>query len=100
MFVSLGLGSVIASAIEAVPWIAVPSRYKGVVFAGVGVMLAFNYWFVIARGRRLDCKPDEACHPGHPAARVNRVTFWVSVGIYGVAVVATYAALWWASAQS
>jgi len=96
VFVSLGLGSVIASAIEVAPWITLPGQYKGVVFTAVGAMLAFNYWFVVARGRRPDCNPGELCHPSHPGARVNRVMFWVSVCIYGVAVVATYAALWWA----
>jgi hypothetical protein len=100
VLVSLGLGSVIAAAIEAVPWIAVPSRYKGVVFAVVGVLLGFNYWFVIARGRRPDCKPGELCHPSHPAARVNRVVFWTSVAAYVVAVFATCAALWWVRVRS
>ena len=95
MFVSLGLGSVITSAIDVVPWIAVPSRYKGVVFTLVGVMLAFNYWFVIMRDRRSECRPGEACHPDSAAARGNRVLFWISVAIYVVAVSATYGALWW-----
>jgi hypothetical protein len=100
LFVSLGLGSVIASAIEAAPWIAVPGKYKGSVFTVVGVLLAFNYWFVVARGRWTDCKPGELCHPSHPGARLNRVLFWISAGIYAVAVVATYAAIWWVRAQA
>jgi hypothetical protein len=100
VFVSLGLGSVIASAIDVAPWITVPGRYKGIVFTLVGVMLAFNYWFVIARGRRDDCRPGELCHPDSPGARTNRVLFWVSVAIYVVAVSATYAALWWVRRQA
>jgi hypothetical protein len=95
VFVSLGLGSVIASAIDVAPWLTAPGRHKGLVFTLVGVMLAFNYWFVIVRARRGDCKPGELCHPGSPGARANRILFWASVAVYAVAVSATYAALWW-----
>ena len=99
MFVSLGLGSVIASAVEVAPWLTVPGRHKGLVFTLVGVMLAFNYWLVIVRARRGDCKPGELCHPDSPAARANRILFWLSVVVYVVAVAATYAALWWVRRQ-
>jgi hypothetical protein len=58
-------------------------------------MLLFNYWFVIVRPRRGDCKPGELCHPDSPGAQLNRILFWVSTVIYVIAVVATYAALWW-----
>jgi hypothetical protein len=100
VFVSLGLGSVIASAVEIAPWLTVPGRYKGFVFTFVGVMLALNYWLVIARARRGDCKPGELCHPDSPGARANRILFWVSVIVYLVAVSATYAALWWVRSQA
>ena len=100
MFVSLGLGSVIASAVEIAPWLTVPGRYKALVFTLVGVMLAFNYWLVIVRARRGDCKPGEVCHPASPGARANRILFWVSVVVYVVAVSATYAALWWERSQA
>ena len=100
MLVSLGLGSVIASAIDVAPWITIPGRYKGIVFTLVGVVLAFNYWFVIARGRRADCQPGELCHPDNPAARANRILFWASVAIYVAAVCATYAAVWWVRRQA
>jgi hypothetical protein len=75
-------------------------RYKTAVFAGVGVMLAFNYWFAVVRPRRMDCAPGEVCHVDSPAMRVNRIVFWASVAIWAGAVTFTYAALWWVRMQS
>lgn len=100
MFVSLGLGSVIASAIEAAPWLATVTRHKGMVFAGAGAMLLFNYWIAVVRPRRMNCAPGALCHVDSPAMRLNRRLFWVSVAVYAIAVTATYAALWWVGSQS
>ena len=97
---SLGLGSVIASAFEAAPWLISIGRYKGVVFVSVGVLLGVNYWLAIARPRRMDCAPGEICHIDSPTMRVNRAVFWISVVIYTGAVAFTYAALWWVRLQS
>jgi hypothetical protein len=99
VFVSLGLGSVIASAIDVAPWLTVAGRQKGLVFTLVGVMLAFNYWFVIVRARRGDCEPGELCHPDSPGTRANRILFWVSVLVYVVAVLGAYAASSWVRRQ-
>ena len=100
MFVSLGLGSVIASTIEAAPWLIAVGRHKTAVFAAVGVMLAVNYWLAIVRPRQTDCAPGEICHIDSPAMRVNRIMFWTSVVIWAGAVTVTYAALWWVRLQS
>jgi len=96
--VSLGLGSVIASAFEVAPWLMDISRHKTAVFAVVGVMLAINYWLV--RPRQMNCAPGEICQVDSPAMRVNRMLFWISVAIYAGAVTFTYAALWWVRMQS
>jgi mercuric ion transport protein len=98
--VSLGLGSVIAAAYSAAPWIASVGRHKTGVFLGVGALLAFNYWIAIARPRRQACPPGEVCHIDSPATRVNRWLFWVSVLIYVISVAVTYGALWWIERQS
>jgi hypothetical protein len=98
--VSLGLGSVIASAFELAPWLAAISRHKTVVFAAVGALLAANYWVAIVRPRRMNCAPGEICHVDSPAMYVNRMLFWMSVLIYIVAVTFTYAALWWVRMQT
>lgn len=99
MFVSLGLGSVIASAVEVAPWLSTISRNKGVVILGVGLLLLFNYWVAVVRPRQMNCAPGDVCHVDSPAMRFNRRMFWVSVVIYGVAVTVTYAALWWVRSQ-
>jgi hypothetical protein len=98
--VSLGLGSVIVSAFEVAPWLIEISRHKTSVFAGVGAILAVNYWLAIVRPRQMNCAPGEICHFDSPSMRITRVLFWVSVGIYIGAVTFTCAALWWVRMQS
>ena len=100
MFVSLGLGSVIASTLEAAPWLMVISSHKAIVFPLVGVLLLFNYWIAVVRPRRLNCAPGEICHVDSPAMRLNRKLFWISAAVYVVAVTVTYAAIWWVRMQS
>lgn len=95
MFVSLGLGSVVASAIDLAPWLPVVGRYKNVIFPVVGVFLAFNYWLVVVRPRRMDCAPGDVCHVDSRTSRLNRVLFWASASIYALALVLTYGAQEW-----
>jgi hypothetical protein len=95
LFVSLGLGSVIVSTFEFAPWLIVVSRHKTLLFAVVGVMLGFNYWFAIVRPRRLNCAPGEVCHIDSPTMRASRIMFWTSVVVWMGAVVFNYLALWW-----
>jgi hypothetical protein len=73
-FVTLGLGSVIASAVSAAPWLAVISRHKNLVIGVSGTLLALNYWLVIVRPRR--CAPGEVCHVDSPLMRWNRRVWW------------------------
>ena len=97
---SLGLGSVIASAFEFAPWLTTVGRHKTGVFAIVGAVLAFNYWIAIVRPRRMNCAPGEICYVDSPAMRVNRILFWTSAAIYAGAVAFTYGApLWIVSEQ-
>ena len=96
---SLGLGSVVASAIDIAPWLPVAGRYKSVIFPAVGVLLAFNYWLVIVRPRNMDCAPGDVCHVDSRTSRANRTLFWISTSIYIVAVVVTYGAQQWLRSQ-
>ena len=99
MFVSLGLGSVIASAVQTAPWLIAVGRYKTHIFVAVGILLALNYWLAIVRPRRLNCAPADVCHIDSPTMRISRVMFWASVTIWAGAVTITYAALLWVRLQ-
>ena len=88
MFVTLGLGSVIASAVSAAPWLAVVSRHKDLMFSVSGLLVALNYWLVMVRPRH--CAPGEICHADSPLMRVNRRLWIVSVVVYVVAAALTY----------
>jgi len=99
VLVSLGLGSVVATALETAPWLMVVGRHKGVVFLGVGGLLVLNYWLAVVRPARLNCAPGETCYVDSPAMRLNRRLYWVSVAIYAGAVVFYYAALVWIRMQ-
>lgn len=88
---TLGLGSVVASAVSAAPWLAVVSRHKEFAFGGAGLLVALNYWLVVVRPRA--CAPGELCHVDSPVIRWNRRVFWLSVAIYVVALVLTYGSL-------
>ncbi|HUQ87806.1 MAG TPA: hypothetical protein VM096_09615 [Vicinamibacterales bacterium] len=92
---SLGLGSVVASTLEAAPWLMTVGRQKAIIFAAVGVLLAFNYWLAVVRPKRLDCAPGDVCHIDSPSSRFNRAMFWTSLSIYVIAVTLTYGAQWW-----
>ena len=99
MFVSLGLGSVIATIIGNAPWLATVSQYKTTIFVVVGLMLAANYWLAIERPRRMNCAPGDVCHVDSPTMRATRILFWTSVLIWASAVTLTYAAMWWVHLQ-
>src|SRR5262245_53468218 len=95
VFVSLGLGSVIASTFEAAPWLALFGRHKAAMFIAVGALLVVNYWLAIVRPRRMACAPGDACAIDSPAMRLNRSLFWTSAAIWAGAVVFTYGAIAW-----
>jgi len=86
--VTLGLGSVIASAASAAPWLAVFSRNKGLLFSIAGGLMALNFYLLVIRPRR--CAPGEICHVDSPWTRWNRRVYWLSLGVYVAALVLTY----------
>ena len=95
---TLGLGSVVASAVSTAPWLAVVSRHKNLVFGVSAAMLALNYWLVVVRPRQ--CEPGEVCHVDSPAMRWNRRVFWFSVLVYLAAVGMTFGSLWLLDSES
>jgi hypothetical protein len=91
LFVTLGLGSVIASVLQAAPWFAAVGRYKPLVFGGSANQLALDYWLVVVRPRA--CAPGELCHMDTPFMRFNRRLYWISVAVFGIAIAITYGGL-------
>ncbi len=89
---TLGLGSVVASAVATAPWLAVVSRHKNLVFGISGLLLGLNYWLVVVRPRR--CEPGDFCHVDSPVMRWNRRMYWASVVVYMLAAGVTYGGLW------
>jgi len=85
--VTLGLGSVIASVLQAAPWFAAVGRYKPLVFGGSAILLALDYWLVVVRPRA--CAPGELCHMDTPFMRFNRRLYWISVAVFGIAIAIT-----------
>jgi hypothetical protein len=73
---------------------------KSYIFPAVGALLAFNYRLVVVRPRHMNCAPGDLCHVDSRTSRFNRAMFWVSCGIFGVAVVMTYGAQWWLATRS
>jgi hypothetical protein len=80
-----------ASIIDAAPRYVELQRYKPVLFAASGVMLAGNYWLVVVRPRR--CAPGERCHVDTRFMRFNRRLYWISVALFACALIVTYGGL-------
>ena len=91
---SLGLGSVVASTVATLPWLAAISRHRGSVYLGAGALLALNYWLII-RPRRTECAPGEVCYADGGPMRISRYAFWTAVVVYVCAVSLGYGALLW-----
>jgi hypothetical protein len=85
--VTLGLGSVIASAASAAPWLVPIGRHKEAVFGVTGILMALNYWLLVVRPRR--CAPGDVCHVDSRLMRLNRRIYWVSAAVYLVALAST-----------
>jgi hypothetical protein len=95
MFVLVGLGATVASALSAVPWLVALSRHKEWVFATSGLLIATNAYYVYRLAPRLLLRR-AACPPGEEqacvsASRLSRVLLLASVGIYVVGLIAAYA---------
>ncbi len=73
------------------PWLAVVSRHKTLVFVLSAMMLAVNYWLVVVRPRQ--CAPGELCHVDSPTMRWNRRLFWFSAVVYVLAAAITYGSM-------
>ncbi len=91
LFVLVGLGATVASALSAAPWLVTLSQHKNWTFAIAGALLLTNGLYLRALAPRLQAAQcdigDESCAR---AARTSRVLLWISVGIYGVGFAVAY----------
>ena len=86
LFVLIGLGATVASALSAAPWLVALSKNKHWVFAVSGALIAANFAYVYwlaprLRARAMACSPDDpaACET---ASRASRVVLWLSGATY------------------
>jgi len=88
LFVLLGLGASVASALSALPWLVALSRHKAWVFAGSGLLVAATAWYVYALApallrRSAACSDDDASACAR-ASRLSRAVLLTSAAIYVV----------------
>lgn len=89
LLVLIGLGATVASVLSVAPWLVTLSQHKGWMFAGSGLLIAFNFAYVYGLTPRLRvtheaCLPDAVASGCRTSERLSRVVLWVSVAIYGV----------------
>ncbi len=81
LLVLLGLGTTLAAAVSAAPWLVVLSQYKVWVFLAAGLLIVGSRLYSDYLVPRLT--PGGASCP--PAlGRVTRLVWWSSVGMYGL----------------
>ncbi|MCZ6560117.1 MAG: hypothetical protein O6931_04410 [Gammaproteobacteria bacterium] len=81
--VALGLGSVVASTVSAMPWLGTMAEYKTLTFSLTALILGYSWWRFrssreceIGEGRRL---------------RVQQIILWVITAVFGASIFAAYA---------
>ena len=84
LLVLAGLGASVASALTALPWLVMLSRYKPWTFGASGVLIAasfFNMYYVAPHLRSQACPPDspDACDT---ASRLSKAVLWTSALLY------------------
>ena len=95
LLVLLGLGATVASALASAPWLVSLSRHKGWVFAGAGLLVAANFYYVYRVAPRVlvergACSPDDAEACGR-ASRTSRGLLWASAVLLLIGLSVAYA---------
>jgi hypothetical protein len=95
MLVLLGLGTTVAAALSAAPWLLELSRHKSIVFTVSGLLIAANLVYVyrlspMLRARQLGCDVSDprACAD---ASAPSRVILWFSAGLYATGFFVAFA---------
>ncbi len=94
LFVLLGLGATVASAVSAAPWLITFSRHKNWTFTITGLLILANFVYVYMVAPRLRAE-SQACPIDGPSAcgsasRMSRWMLWISAGIYMIGFFSAY----------
>ena len=84
--VFLGMGTTVASALSAAPFLVSLSHHKKLVFAISGVLIALSFVYMFAIAPRLKAR-ELGCDPSNPracdaASRFSRIVLWFSAALY------------------
>lgn len=79
LLVFLGLGTTVAAAVSAAPWLVALSRHKEWVFLAAGLLIAGSRLYARHVAPRVS-RDGKACPL--PLARATRIAWWTSVAVY------------------
>ncbi|MAY34710.1 MAG: hypothetical protein CMN84_01285 [Spongiibacteraceae bacterium] len=88
ILVTVGMGSVVASAVSALPWLGWLSQYKGITFGVTTLVLAYSWWRLRSGAKLGECSINEG-----KRLRWQRRVLGISTAIFLAAVFAAYALL-------
>lgn len=81
--VALGLGSVVASTVSALPWLGELAKYNAITFSLTALILAYSWWRV---RRSSQCAAGESRR-----LRIQQIILWVITALYAASLFAAYA---------
>lgn len=93
LLVSLGMATVVVSAVSTFPWLVPLTQQKAWLFLGAGVLLGLNFYLVYRPNKQVACDAGAGPSGCEVANGWNRVVLWVSAGIYAVGLFMAYLAL-------
>jgi mercuric ion transport protein len=88
ILVTAGMGSVVASVVSTLPWLASLSQYKGITFSITALVLAYSWWRLSRSGQSGQCVVEEGRR-----LKWQRRVLGISTVIFIAAVLAAYALL-------
>lgn len=88
VLVTLGMGSVVASVVSALPFLAWLSQYKAATFSVAGLVLAYSWWQLRRTGRSGQCNIEDG-----KRRKWQKWVLGINTAIFVAAVFAAYALL-------
>lgn len=93
LLVTIGLGTVVLSAVSAFPWLIPLAKHEEWLFLGAGVLIGLNFFLVYRPQKQVACDVQAGEQGCQVAGRWNKLVLWLSVGIYAIGVFMAYLAL-------